>query len=72
MLNSLLPGETLPGTMQLLFSSSFAAVMPERKADKNGALDQLVDRFRKSDPRFSERNIRQISMYCEIFTQTAQ
>ena len=33
-----LPGETLPSEMQLAFFSSFAVVMPNRKADESGAL----------------------------------
>ena len=35
-LNTLLPAETLPGKMQLSFSSSFAAVMPKQKVTKMG------------------------------------
>ena len=54
MLNTSLPGETLPGKMQLPVISSFAAVVPKWKVDKRGW--PPVERFRNSYNRLSARN----------------
>ena len=64
--NTSLPAETLPWKMQPPFFSSSAALMLKRKADEH------VERFENSYNKFSEWNIGQISMYCEIFTQGTQ
>ena len=69
MLDMPLFGKTLPAKMQLAFVSSFAAIMPKQIAYKNGALGhQWKDsETHKQTFTVSERNIRQMYVYCEIF-----
>ena len=59
-LNMSLPGETLPGKMQLPFFRSFTDVMLQWKAYKNRVLCCQY--------RLAEKNVGQIYKYCEIFT----
>ena len=61
-----LPGETFPGEVQLSFFSLFAVVPPQQKADENWGPEPMVERFKSSYNRVSERNIGQKSMYCQI------
>ena len=48
-LNTSLPGETVPGKMQLPFFSSFAAVRAKRNTDENVVLNHTVETFKTSE-----------------------